>query len=72
MIPWGTRLRVLRALRDISQEDIAAATGLARVTISSYEVGRSLPSVESEHAIRQALGWTPEMDAALEKLGGDA
>lgn len=39
-----TRLRVARALRDLSQEQLARAAGVSRQTISSIETGQYCPS----------------------------
>ncbi|HET9519579.1 MAG TPA: helix-turn-helix transcriptional regulator [Candidatus Limnocylindrales bacterium] len=39
-----TRLRVARAEHDLSQEQLARATGVSRQTISSIETGQYCPS----------------------------
>jgi putative transcriptional regulator len=38
-------LRVLRAKRDITQEDLAEAIGVSRQTINAIELGKFNPSV---------------------------
>lgn len=38
-------VRVLRAARELSQGDLAAAMGVSRQTINSIETGRYLPSL---------------------------
>jgi putative transcriptional regulator len=46
---WGVlenKLRVLRAVRDITQEDLARELGVTRQTIHAIEVGRYDPSLE--------------------------
>lgn len=40
----GTRLRVARAERGLSQEQLAEAAGVSRQTISSIETGQYCPS----------------------------
>ena len=39
-----TRLRVARAERDLSQDELAHAVGVSRQTISSIETGQYCPS----------------------------
>jgi len=40
------KLRVLRAVRDITQEDLARKLGVTRQTIHAIEVGKYDPSLE--------------------------
>ena len=40
----GNRLKVARAERGLSQEELAALTGVTRQTISSIETGQYVPS----------------------------
>jgi putative transcriptional regulator len=40
------KLRVLRAMRDITQEDLARELGVTRQTIHAIEVGKYDPSLE--------------------------
>jgi putative transcriptional regulator len=40
------KLRVLRAVRDITQEDLALKLGVTRQTIHAIEVGKYDPSLE--------------------------
>ena len=40
----ANRLRIARAERDVSQEQLAAAAGVSRQTISSIETGQYTPS----------------------------
>lgn len=40
----SNRLRVARAERDVSQEELARAAGVSRQTISSIETGQYCPS----------------------------
>jgi DNA-binding NtrC family response regulator len=55
----GQRIRVLRAERDWSLKDLAAATRLSVSQISSIERGANLPSMESLLAISRAFGLKP-------------
>jgi len=65
---YGTKLRVMRAVRGISQIDLGYISGVANVTISQIETGKFLPTPELDRAIRAGLGWTEHEDAALEML----
>jgi len=38
-------LRVLRAVKDITQEDLASAIGVSRQTVNAIELGKFNPSV---------------------------
>jgi DNA-binding NtrC family response regulator len=55
----GQRIRVLRAERDWSLKDLAAASRLSVSQISSIERGANLPSMESLLAIARAFGLKP-------------
>lgn len=64
---FGKAVRVMRAVRGISQKDLAYAIGVNPVVLWQVENG-SLPREYVQQQIREALGWTPEMDAALDVL----
>lgn len=66
---FRTRMRALRAVQGISQKGLAEQTGIPNTYLSDIETGKSFPNPEWEARIRAALGWTPEVDAALEALG---
>lgn len=55
----GHRLKILRAERDWSLKELAAATKLSVSQISSIERGAHLPSIESLLAICRAFGQRP-------------
>jgi DNA-binding NtrC family response regulator len=55
----GQRIRVLRAERNWSLKDLAAASRLSVSQISSIERGANLPSMESLLAISRAFGLKP-------------
>ncbi|MFO0845273.1 MAG: helix-turn-helix transcriptional regulator [Gemmataceae bacterium] len=52
----GNRLKVARAERDLSQEDLAGLVGVTRQTISSIETGQYCPSALLAFLLAKALG----------------
>ena len=50
------RLRVARAERDLSQEELARAAGVSRQTISSIETGQYCPSTLLAFRLARVLG----------------
>jgi putative transcriptional regulator len=46
LIPLENKLRVLRAMRDITQEKLAHELGVTRQTIHAIEAGKYDPSLE--------------------------
>ena len=65
---YSAKVRVLRALRGVSQLDLAIITDIPNTYISNIETGKMLPSESWDRAIRLGLGWTPAVDAALDAL----
>lgn len=55
----GANIRNARKALHMSQEDLAAAIGSNRVTISKYENGGYLPSVPALERLAEALHTTP-------------
>jgi putative transcriptional regulator len=53
--PLRTRLRVARAERGLSQEQLARAVGVSRQTISSIEIGQYCPSTLLALRLARAL-----------------
>ncbi len=53
----GNKLRVARAERDISQDDLARAVRLSRQTISSIETGQYCPSALLAFQLARELDW---------------
>lgn len=51
-----TRLRVARAERNLSQEQLASAAGVSRQTISSIETGQYCPSTMLSLQLAHVLG----------------
>jgi putative transcriptional regulator len=58
----GNRLKVARAERDLSQEELALLVGVTRQTISSIETGRYVPSA------LLALLLSRQLDKPLQEL----
>ena len=52
----GNRLRVARAERQLSQEQLAALAGVTRQTISSIETGQYCPSALLAFQLAERLG----------------
>ena len=52
----GQRLRDIREAKNLSQEDIAKATGFVRPYISRVENGHTVPSLETLEKWARALG----------------
>lgn len=50
------RIRVLRAERDMTQEQLAALVGVTRNTIISTEKGKYCPSIKLGYRIARAFG----------------
>ncbi len=54
----ANRLRVARAERDLSQDQLARAAGVSRQTISSIETGQYCPSTLLAFRLARVLGRT--------------
>ena len=52
----GNRLKVARAERSLSQEDLAGLAGVTRQTISSVETGQYCPSALLAFILAEQLG----------------
>ena len=64
---FGDKVRVMRAVRRVSQRDLAYTIGVNPAVLWQVENG-SLPRQEVQDAIRAALGWPEAMDAHIEAL----
>jgi len=70
----GESVRIIRALQEMSQNDLAAATGIPQSTISAIENDRIQLGVERAKVLARALhchpavlvfpGWDVEQDSA--------
>ena len=58
--PDGTRLRLARHARGLSQQQLAGVAGVTRQAVSAVESGHSDPSLRVALALAQALGMTVE------------
>lgn len=67
---FGTKLRMMRALRDLSQLRLSALTGIPNTYISHMEAGRMQPTPEWEADLRAALDWPADADEAFAILAG--
>ena len=50
------RLKVLRAMRDLTQEELAEKVGVSRQTVIAIEQGKYSPSLELAFRIAKAFG----------------
>ena len=58
--PDGTRLRLARQARGLSQQQLAGVAGVTRQAVSAVESGHSDPSLRVALALARALGMTVE------------
>jgi transcriptional regulator with XRE-family HTH domain len=65
---FASKLRLMRALRGLSQRELSELAGVPEYTIPWIETGRMLPTPQYEAQIRTALEWDADTDAALELL----
>lgn len=61
-------LKVQRAMRDLTQADLAAMAGVTRRSVNAIETGRMVPSVLLALRIARALGVTVETIFRLDGL----
>jgi putative transcriptional regulator len=59
-------LKVQRAMRDLTQADLAALAGVTRKSVNAIETGHMVPSVVLALRIANALGVTIETIFSLE------
>lgn len=64
-ITFGVQVKTLRAVRGMSQAELAAQIGVAQALLSHIETGRVMPTPELEQRIREALDWPREADRAF-------
>src|SRR6266705_1819258 len=58
--PDGTRLRLARQARGLSQQQLAGVAGVTRQAVSAVESGHSDPSLRVALGLARALGMTVE------------
>ena len=67
---FATALRRLREDRSMTQEDLAFAAGVGRVSIAQMETGRRLPSLPTAFRLAAGLGVTAaELVGRVEAAG---
>ena len=65
----GNRIKTIRKRRDMTQKQLAAAAGLAEITIQTYETGKYKPGIDSIKKLASALSVDPsEIDPDLAPL----
>lgn len=64
----GQKLRTLRMMRGITQEELSKLTNIPTNYLSMMETGRVIPAGEWDAKLRAALNWTPELDAQLDAM----
>ena len=62
-------LKVQRAMRDLTQADLASLAGVTRKSVNAIETGKMVPSVVLALRIANALGVTIETIFTLEHGG---
>lgn len=62
-------LKVQRAMRDLTQADLASMAGVTRRSINAIEAGRMVPSVLLALKIARALGVSVETLFSLDGAG---
>jgi putative transcriptional regulator len=67
----GNRLKVARAERNLSQEDLARLAGVTRQTISSIETGQYCPSALLAFILASQLGKPVEELFYLKEANND-
>ena len=67
---FGMRVRIMRLVREFTQEYLASYIGTSRTQISLMESNGWTPDARRENDIREALHWGPAEDAALDVLEG--
>jgi putative transcriptional regulator len=65
----STTLKVQRAMRDLTQADLADMVGVTRKSINAIEAGRMVPSTVLALKLAQVLGTTVEELFKLEPAG---
>jgi transcriptional regulator with XRE-family HTH domain len=68
MSNFGTQLRVIRALRGITQRQLASVTRIPNSYLSEIESGHLVPGPDWQERIMTALAWPADADTAFEIL----
>jgi len=65
---FGARMRLMRAYRKVSQEELGQRTDIIQPVLSRLESGQVLPSDTTRKQIRAVLQWGEAADRALDML----
>ena len=57
----GRELKTARAVRGLSQKDVAAQVGITPQYLCGIENGKDIPSDRLLASLREAVGWTQEI-----------
>ena len=71
-VRFGCALRMMRALHDLPQRELARTVQVDQAIIAKLESGTILPSADLESRIRIALRWPPRADEAFALLEEEA
>lgn len=52
----GKKIRILRKMRGLTQQQLAERLNVKRATVSNYEIGRRSPHIKELEDISEALG----------------
>ena len=63
------KMRVMRALRGLSQTQVARESGINYFYINSIEQGKRPTTQDQRFKIRQCLDWPDGLDMLLDQLG---
>lgn len=64
----GHKIKLVRQARQVSQLELSKRVGIDNTRLSLIENGHINPTAEQLARIREALGWTPELDEALSRI----
>jgi transcriptional regulator with XRE-family HTH domain len=68
---FGVKLRMLRALRNVNQVDLATQVKVHPSLIAKIETEVVMPGPDLEARIKEALGWPTDADEAFAILEGE-
>jgi putative transcriptional regulator len=69
--PLRNRLKVQRAMRDLTQADLAALAGVTRRSVNAIETGNMVPSIILALKLARALGVSVDTLFELDGLEGE-
>jgi len=65
---FGFGLRVMRAVRDVSQIELVVLSDVNKDYLSKTETGQFMLDDEAQQRVRQALDWPESTDAMLDAI----